>query len=485
MKIAGIGDNVIDRYLNKGVMYPGGNAVNVAAHASMLGAQAAYVGEIGNDLGGRIIVDALTALNVDLSQSTTPKDATTKTCDVNVFDGERVEVGYDTGARWAHKTHITVSDIDYLRSFDAVLTSVNAKLQDDVHLLQDLPGVVVYDFSVKEKYRTDEYFDLVCPATTFGLFSCSGESDEQVQNLLERSREHGCSYALATRGAAGPVLFDGSQWYEGKVKLVEALDVVRSEQEADEGIPGQEGRDGLLFLHHAAADGDEGAAGEDGSLDPSQFSEEMVFRVFADRTGVEEDEVGTQNVFRFLHPHLEKEEAKNLGIADIGLTAVGSDTKKLFLPPRDKKSIWTYLFPLEREIRLRIPPGRLLQGRKRYETAVLHRTLESFAFVMGDVAGNGVGRIELDLVDVEHDGRDFAVLGRGRLGEVLHEELRLDGDVAGSGIILEEPSGDDASLDGLVEGAGTDQGDLDFAFLTDVSGDGTGKLLNLSVSAGF
>lgn len=226
MKIAGIGDNVIDRYLNKGVMYPGGNAANVAAHASMLGAQAAYVGEIGNDLGGRIIVDALTALNVDLSQSTMPKDATTKTCDVNVFDGERVEVGYDTGARWAHKTHITVSDIDYLRSFDAVLTSVNAKLQDDVHLLQDLPGVVVYDFSVKDKYRTDEYFDLVCPATTLGLFSCSGESDEQVQNLLERSRERGCSYALATRGAVGPVLFDGSRWYEGKVKLVEALDTM-------------------------------------------------------------------------------------------------------------------------------------------------------------------------------------------------------------------------------------------------------------------
>ncbi len=51
VKIAAIGDNVIDRYLNKDVMYPGGNAVNVAAHASMLGAQAAYIGEIGNGTG--------------------------------------------------------------------------------------------------------------------------------------------------------------------------------------------------------------------------------------------------------------------------------------------------------------------------------------------------------------------------------------------------------------------------------------------------
>lgn len=43
MKIAGIGDNVIDRYMNMGIMFPGGNAVNVAAHAALLGAELAYV----------------------------------------------------------------------------------------------------------------------------------------------------------------------------------------------------------------------------------------------------------------------------------------------------------------------------------------------------------------------------------------------------------------------------------------------------------
>lgn len=68
-----------------------------------------------------------------------PEKATTKTCDVNVYNGERVEVGYDTGACWAHKTHINDSDVKFLQGFDAVFTSVNAKLQDDVHLVQDLP----------------------------------------------------------------------------------------------------------------------------------------------------------------------------------------------------------------------------------------------------------------------------------------------------------------------------------------------------------
>lgn len=47
MKIIGIGDNVIDRYLNLHRIYPGGNAVNVAVHMARQGAQASYLGGAG------------------------------------------------------------------------------------------------------------------------------------------------------------------------------------------------------------------------------------------------------------------------------------------------------------------------------------------------------------------------------------------------------------------------------------------------------
>lgn len=78
MKIAGIGDNVIDRYMNMGIMFPGGNAVNVAAHAALLGAEAAYVGSIGADREGKILKNALESLGVDLSQCIFDPEATTK-----------------------------------------------------------------------------------------------------------------------------------------------------------------------------------------------------------------------------------------------------------------------------------------------------------------------------------------------------------------------------------------------------------------------
>ena len=41
--------------MNMGIMFPGGNAVNVAAHAALLGAEAAYVGSIGADREGKNI----------------------------------------------------------------------------------------------------------------------------------------------------------------------------------------------------------------------------------------------------------------------------------------------------------------------------------------------------------------------------------------------------------------------------------------------
>ena len=51
MRIVGVGDNVLDRYIDQGLMYPGGNAVNVPVLALRFGAEAAaYVGTVGDDM---------------------------------------------------------------------------------------------------------------------------------------------------------------------------------------------------------------------------------------------------------------------------------------------------------------------------------------------------------------------------------------------------------------------------------------------------
>lgn len=226
MKIAGIGDNVIDRYRNMGIMFPGGNAVNVSAHASRLGAEAAYVGSIGADREGCIIRDALEHLHVDLSQCIFDMDSTTKKCDVNVYDGERDYIGADEGKKWAHTTQIRDSDVEYLRHFDIVHTSCNAKLHNDIHKFKDLQTMVSFDFSVKEKYRTHEFLELTCPYLELGQFSCEHMEAEAIRELMKKVYNHGCRNVVATMGGRGQLFYNGEFFVEGKAHYVNALDTM-------------------------------------------------------------------------------------------------------------------------------------------------------------------------------------------------------------------------------------------------------------------
>ena len=41
ISVIGIGDNVVDKYLHSGVMYPGGNALNFSVYAKLTGVPAA------------------------------------------------------------------------------------------------------------------------------------------------------------------------------------------------------------------------------------------------------------------------------------------------------------------------------------------------------------------------------------------------------------------------------------------------------------
>jgi hypothetical protein len=68
VKIAAVGDNVVDCYVSRGLMYPGGNCLNVSVFASRFGASSAYIGAIGADPAGRLIATALNEEGIDTSR---------------------------------------------------------------------------------------------------------------------------------------------------------------------------------------------------------------------------------------------------------------------------------------------------------------------------------------------------------------------------------------------------------------------------------
>lgn len=226
MKILGLGDNVVDRYLNLKVMFPGGNAVNVAAHSAKLGAEAGYLGRIGNDPEGRMVWDALRDLHVDLAHCELVNGGTTKRCDVNVYEGERSFVGVDLGTAWPGAPVLTDDDIAYMNTFDLIHSSCNAKMPEQLIKLKDSSSLVSFDFGEKDKYRVDEYLDMICPYTDLALCSCDGLSLEDRKALAERLHEKGIDIVLLTSGSVGPLVYNGSVYVEGKVAYVKPVDTM-------------------------------------------------------------------------------------------------------------------------------------------------------------------------------------------------------------------------------------------------------------------
>ena len=88
-RIACIGDNCVDCYDETGERYPGGNPVNVSVYFQRLGIPSSYIGAVGNDENGRMIIDSLKKKNVDVSH-VKELEGNTAITHVKRVNGERV-----------------------------------------------------------------------------------------------------------------------------------------------------------------------------------------------------------------------------------------------------------------------------------------------------------------------------------------------------------------------------------------------------------
>ena len=67
MRVIGLGDNVVDMYMHRNVMYPGGNAMNFAVYANLMGVESAYLGVFGSDDAAAHVHDTAQTLGLDMS----------------------------------------------------------------------------------------------------------------------------------------------------------------------------------------------------------------------------------------------------------------------------------------------------------------------------------------------------------------------------------------------------------------------------------
>lgn len=223
VKVIGIGDNVVDKYVDIRTMYPGGNALNFSVYAKQLGAESAYMGTFGTDEAAVHIQQTLAEIGVDTTRCRQVEGENGYAM-VGLEDGDRVFLYSNNGGVGStHKLALSEDDLAYIKGYDLVHTSRYSYIEAELEKLKKIGVRVAFDFSDD---FTEDYLQDVCPYIDFSFLSCSHLSNSEVRELLQRVYDMGSRIVVATMGSKGAVLYNGTEFYRQQPHLVEAVDTL-------------------------------------------------------------------------------------------------------------------------------------------------------------------------------------------------------------------------------------------------------------------
>ena len=216
-RLLAVGDNVVDVYPERGVMYPGGNAVNVAVHAQRLGAQAAYLGAVGTDRAGEIVLRALRSEAVDTSL-TRIVDGPNAAAEIHVVDGNR---GFGQANAGVSVFELTPDDLAAASTYDVVHTGECSNIEGQLGQLARATSRLSFDFSE----RPWEYVQQYAPSASVAIWSAPSGDLALAKRQIERLRALGPETAVVTLGAAGAMVLQEDLTYSPAPEL-EVLDTL-------------------------------------------------------------------------------------------------------------------------------------------------------------------------------------------------------------------------------------------------------------------
>ncbi len=224
IRIIAIGDNVCDKYLSRGLMYPGGQCVNTCAYAGMNGIETAYLGKFGDDEVAACLKNTLSLLNVDCSRCREYPGENGFAL-VTLKGNDRVFLGSNRGGvAKEHPFSFTKEDLDHIRGFQLIYTNLNAYIEDDLPLLGTLGVPIAFDFSVEDDMS---YFERVCPYTTVALLSCAHLTDGQREEKMRKVAAMDVPIVIGTVGEAGSyVLYRNRFYYTEAIRADKIIDTM-------------------------------------------------------------------------------------------------------------------------------------------------------------------------------------------------------------------------------------------------------------------
>lgn len=224
-RVVGFGDNVIDRFVDRGVYYPGGNCVNFAVYARRLDAHSAYLGVLATDEPARHLRAALAEIGVS-TERCVEREGVTGWCDVTVVDGDRVFGDWDGGVVLGQPFVPTAVDLDYLAGFDLVHLGAYAALEPHLPAVRGSARLVSFDFSDEAEQRSPGYLDAVAPWVDLAVLSVADLEWDEAEELARDVHRRGAPLVLLTRGLEGSVVFDGTAFHRAPAVAVDAADTM-------------------------------------------------------------------------------------------------------------------------------------------------------------------------------------------------------------------------------------------------------------------
>ena len=222
-RVVGIGDNVVDDYVDRCTMYPGGNALNFSIYAHLLGCDSAYIGVFGTDDAGRHVEESVSGLGIDHRRCQRVEGPNGR-AKLTVEAGERRFLSSNRGGVSGEVPMDFIFDEPgCLESFDLAHTSAYSYMDEHLPRLRTLVPRLSYDFS--DDFYIENALTL-CAHIDFAFFSCAAYSEQDSKELLAQVNRAGSVLAVATRGSEGALLFDGSNYYRQDAKPVDAIDTL-------------------------------------------------------------------------------------------------------------------------------------------------------------------------------------------------------------------------------------------------------------------
>lgn len=216
-RILSLTDNVVDCYQAEGLMFPGGNCLNLSVFCARFGAESLYCGAVAADAAGAAIRAALRAEGVDQSLLQT-RPGQTAYCLIETRDGERHFAGANLGVSIIAPP---AEALAALAPLDAVHTGRSSHLQ---HWLPRLARTrLSYDFATR---HDADQIAAIAPLCYLASFSGGDLTRAAALALAAQAQAAGAEWVLVTRGAAGALLLGAPGLFEVAAAEVVPVDTL-------------------------------------------------------------------------------------------------------------------------------------------------------------------------------------------------------------------------------------------------------------------